>query len=138
MSLEAKIEALTGAVIELTSLLKNAPVLGQLVGGAPAVPINASVPAPPVVPAPAPAPTMPAPPSFLAPVPPTAAPAVVVPFSDAKGLLDYTMASYQILGAEKGAKIQGIFNHLGYAQITDIQPQHYLAFFSQVEALKAS
>lgn len=104
-------------------------------------------------PAPAPAPSflppqsapvtppaaMPPAPSFLAPAPAPAAPAgPVAPFTDAKGLTDYVMASYQKLGPEKGAQIQNIIQHLGHANVNDLRPDQYGAFFGFVEQLKAA
>jgi hypothetical protein len=111
-----------------------------------------------VAPAPAPvvaAPAMPAPPVFTqsAPIPvvpvtvtPTpvvnAAPAPVVaspsekaPFADAKGLIDFVMASYKALGPQKGSGIQGVLTQLGYSNINDVNPTHYDALFAGIKAL---
>ena len=96
------------------------------------VPVAAPVmPAPPVF-----APVMPAPPVFAAPV---AAPVVsgAAPFSDPKGLIDFVMSSYKALGTIKGAGIQGVLVSLGYQNINDVNPAHYGALFSGIEALKA-
>lgn len=133
MSLEAKIEALTAAVVALTAKLESNNV---------AVPAPvAQAPAPVVAPAPvaapvavAPAPAMPAPPTFVAPAPapvPTGA-----PFTDGKGLIDYVMSAYKALGPQKGAEIQGVLTGLGYQNINDVKPEHYGALYSGVEALK--
>jgi hypothetical protein len=82
------------------------------------------------------APVMPAPPIFAAPV---AAPVVsgAAPFSDPKGLIDFVMSSYKALGPVKGAGIQGVLTSLGYQNINDVNPAHYGALFSGIEALKA-
>jgi hypothetical protein len=131
MSLEAKIEALTAAVVALTAKLEA--------GAAPAAPVVITAPAPSApqtftAPAPvAPVVAMPAPPSFVAPAP--AAPAGA-PFSDPKGLIDYVMSSYKALGPQKGAQIQTVLTGLGYGNINDVKPEHYGALFAGVEALK--
>lgn len=133
MSLEAKIEALTAAVVALTAKLEA--------GAAPAAPVVIAAPAPSApqtftAPAPAaPAPVMPAPPSFAAPAPVAAAPAGA-PFSDPKGLIDYVMTSYKTLGPQKGAQIQTVLTSMGYGNINDVKPEHYGALFAGVEALK--
>lgn len=135
MSLEAKIEALTAAVVALTAKLEA--------GAAPAAPVVIAAPAPSApqtftapTPAPAaPAPVMPAPPSFVAPAPVAAAPAGA-PFSDPKGLIDYVMTSYKTLGPQKGAQIQTVLTSMGYGNINDVKPEHYGALFAGVEALK--
>lgn len=133
MSLEAKIEALTAAVVALTAKLEA--------GAAPAAPVVIAAPAPSApqtftAPAPvAPAPVMPAPPSFVAPAPVAAAPAGA-PFSDPKGLIDYVMTSYKTLGPQKGAQIQTVLTSMGYGNINDVKPEHYGALFAGVEALK--
>lgn len=131
MSLEAKIEALTAAVVALTAKLEA--------GAAPAAPVVIAAPAPSApqtftAPAPvAPVVAMPAPPSFVAPAP--AAPAGA-PFSDPKGLIDYVMNSYKALGPQKGAQIQTVLTSMGYGNINDVKPEHYGALFTGVEALK--
>lgn len=134
MSLEAKIEALTAAVVALTAKLGSVNV------SAPA-PV-AQAPAPVAAPAPvyaapvaAPAPAMPAPPTFMAPPAPTAA-VTGAPFSDGKGLIDYVMGAYKALGPQKGAMIQGVLTGLGYQNINDVRPEHYGALFAGVESLK--
>ena len=135
MSLEAKIEALTQAVIALTAKLESTNV-------APAAPVVNPAPAP-AAPAPAPvaapapaaaAPAMPAPPTFQ---PAPAAPAPTgAPFSDPKGLIDYVMSAYKALGPQKGAQIQTVLTGLGYGNINDVKPEHYGALHAGVEALK--
>ena len=131
MSLEAKIEALTAAVVALTAKLEA--------GAAPAAPVVITAPAPSApqtftAPAPvAPVVAMPAPPSFVAPAP--AAPAGA-PFSDPKGLIGYVMDSYKALGPQKGAQIQTVLTSMGYGNINDVKPEHYGALFTGVEALK--
>ena len=100
-------------------------------------------PAPVVIAAPAPvavspssAPVMPAPPSFAAPVVASVVPGTA-PFSDPKGLIDFVMNSYKALGTVKGAGIQGVLVSLGYQNINDVNPAHYGALFTGIEALKA-
>lgn len=130
MSLEAKIEALTQAVIALTAKLESTNV-------APAAPVvnpAPAAPAPAPVAAPAPAAAMPAPPTFQ---PAPAAPAPTgAPFSDPKGLIDYVMSAYKALGPQKGAQIQQVLTGLGYGNINDVKPEHYGALHAGVEALK--
>lgn len=129
MSLEAKIEALTQAVVALTAKLEVAPAAPV------AQPAPAPAPAIPMVPPPA-APAMPAPPAFIAPAP--AAPAAGAPFSDGKGLIDYVMGAYKTLGPVKGAEIQKVLTGLGYGNINDVKPEHYGALCQGVEALKGA
>lgn len=133
MSLEAKIDALTQAVIALTAKLESsnvappAPVVNPVMPSAPVVAVPAPV-APPVV--------MPPPPTFQ-PAPAAAAPAGA-PFSDQKGLIDYVMTSYKALGPQKGAEIQKVLTGLGYGNINDVKPEHYGALHAGVEALKGA
>ena len=140
MSLEAKIEALTQAVIALTAKLESStvPAAALVVNPSPVTAPVAAVPAP--TPAPAPvaaapaAPVMPAPPAFTAPAP--AAAPTGAPFSDSKGLIDYVMSAYKALGPQKGAQIQNVLTGLGYQNINDVKPEHYGALHAGVEALK--
>jgi len=122
MTIEAKIEALTAAIVALTAALGNRT---PTVAAAPVA----------VMPAPAAAPVaaMPAPPTFVA--PPPAAPAGA-PFSDAKGLMDYVMSSYKALGPQKGAQIQQVLGSIGASTINEVRPEQYGALFAGVEALK--
>jgi hypothetical protein len=80
---------------------------------------------------------MPAPPTF-APAAPVAAPSAAAPFTDAKGLIDFVMAAYRVMGPQKGAQIQTVLTGLGYANINDIKQSDYAALFAGIEALKAS
>ena len=141
MSLEAKIEALTQAVVALTAKLESANVAAPApVAQAPA-PVAAPAPAPAPVAAPVPvaaAPAMPAPPAFVAPAPAAAPVASGAPFTDGKGLIDYVMGAYKALGPQKGAQIQGVLTGLGYQNINDVKPEHYGALFAGVEQLKAA
>lgn len=140
MSLELKIETLTAAVTALTAQLQAgnvaapapvAPAPAPVVQAAPAPVAAAPVAAPAPVAA---APAMPAPPTFVAPAP---APAPTgAPFSDPKGLIDYVMGAYKALGPQKGAMIQGVLTGLGYQNINDVKPEHYVALHTGVEALK--
>lgn len=139
MSLEAKIEALTQAVVALTAKLESANVAAPApVAQAPA-PVAAPAPAPaPVrdpIPVPVP-PVMPAPPAFVAPAPAAAPVASGAPFTDGKGLIDYVMGAYKALGPQKGAQIQNVLVGLGYQNINDVKPEHYGALFAGVEQLK--
>ena len=133
MSLEAKIDALTAAVVALTAKLES----GNVAVPAPVAQAPIAAPAPVAAPAPAPvaaAPAMPAPPAFVAPV---AAPAPSgAPFADGKGLIDYVMSAYKALGPQKGAQIQNVLTGLGYQNINDVKPEHYGALYQGVEALK--
>lgn len=134
MSLEAKIEALTAAVQELTAAMRGGVSVPQ-----PAAPVQPPVAAPVVMaPVAAPAPAMPAPPTFQMPAAPApvAAPAGA-PFNTPQGLMEYTMGSYKAMGPEKGARIQGVLQGLGVANLNDLQPAQYGQFFAGVEALKA-
>lgn len=137
MSLEAKIEALTAAVSQLTAVLQSQGAQVTTVAApVAAAPAYTQVAAPAaMVAAPAPVP-MPALPTFTAAAPVAAAPVAAAPFADAQGLMQYTMGAYQAMGAEKGARIQGVLQQLGYANINDIKPEHYGAFYAGVEALK--
>ncbi len=152
MSLEAKIEALTAAVSNLTSVIQKieaaqgAPVSTITAPAVAAAPVVTAPLAPPVAPAPAPfaqAPivTMPPPPSFAAPVAPpvAAAPAPTgVPFNDAKGLMAYAMALYQALGPQKGAQIQDAMRSLGIQNINETKPEQYAALYNAFEQLKGA
>ena len=149
MSLEAKIEALTAAVVALTAKMESsnvapaapvAPAPAPVVQAAPLVqPValasTAVPPLQPVVAQPISAPAMPAPPTFVAPAP-VAAP-TGAPFADGKGLIDYVMGAYKALGPQKGAQIQGVLTGLGYQNINDVKPEHYGALHTGIEALKA-
>jgi len=153
MSLEAKIEALTAAVANLTQVIVKIEAAGMQGNAPSATPAPASVvtptapaPAPmaPVAPTPAaasPSNVMPPPPSFAAPVVPpvVAAPAPAgVPFNDAKGLMAYVMASYQTLGPQKGAQIQTVLSGLGVQNINDVKPEQYAALYNGIEQLKGA
>lgn len=140
MSLENKIEALTQAVIALTAKIDSLNVKSSVtaVEVTPVTTPMVEAPAPLVQPAAAPVvpvvPAMPAPPVFVA---PAAAPvASGAPFTDGKGLIDYVMNSYKVLGPQKGAQIQGVLTGLGYQNINDIKPEHYGQLYAGVEALK--
>ena len=136
MSLEAKIEALTAAVVAAKIEALTAAVVAltaKLESGAAPVAVPAHSPAPVVV-APA-APAMPAPPTF-APVAPAPVVPAAAPFTDQKGLIDYVMSSYKALGPQKGAQIQQVLVSLGCSNINDVKPEQYAALFAGVEALK--
>ena len=132
--LEVKIEELTKAVIALTELIGKIEAGKTVVESAPVI-VKAEKPAP-VVEAPAPvveaAPVMPAAPTFE----PVIEHYVSAPFTDGKGLIDYVMTAYKEMGAEKGAKIQGVLTELGLQNVNELRPTEYDAFFAKVEALK--
>ena len=135
--LETKIEALTQAVIALTEvILKIEAKETAEPTPAPVVTTPAPVvttPAPVVEVAPA-APVMPAAPTFE---PVVEAPAgVKAPFTDGKGLIEYVMSAYKEMGAEKGAKIQGVLTELGLQNVNELRPTEYDAFYTKVEELK--
>jgi len=133
MSLEAKIEELTRAVIALTAKIDS---MQSEVHEAPA---PAPEPAPaPVAPAPepAPAPVAPAPEPAPAPVAPAPEPVPAAPFADGKGLIEYVMSAYKELGPEKGAGIQNVLVGLGVQNINDVKPEQYGQFYAAVEALR--
>ena len=147
MSLEAKIEALTQAVVALTAKLESANVAvpapvaqapapvaapAPLVQPVAAAPVSVT-PTNPVSSQPA-APAMPAPPTFEAPAPAPVASAV--PFHDGKSLIDYVMGVYKVLGPQKGAGIQNVLTSLGYQNINDVKSEHYAALHAGIEALK--
>lgn len=135
MSLEAKIEALTAAVIALTAKLESSNVAAPApVAPTPAPVVQAAPVAAPVTVSVTAAPAMPAPPSFVMPAPAPAASGA--PFSDGKGLIDYVMGAYKALGPQKGALIQGVLTGLGYQNINDVKPEHYAALHTGVEGLK--
>ena len=143
--LEVKIEELTKAVIALTELI------GKIEGGKevkpePVKPVKVKA-AEPVIVTYTPedqaaakvavealAPVMPAAPTFE-PACPTHDVAKA-PFTDGKGLIDYVMTAYKEMGAEKGAKIQGVLTELGLQNVNELRPTEYDAFYTKVEALK--
>ena len=148
MSLEAKIEALTQAVVALTAKLESANVAAPApVAQAPAPVFKPGIASagPDNIPGCTPfsepvaaAPAMPAPPAFVAPAPAAAPVASGAPFTDGKGLIDYVMGAYKALGPQKGAQIQNVLVGLGYQNINDVKPEHYGALFQGVEQLKAA
>jgi hypothetical protein len=143
MSLEAKIEALTLAVQQLTQAMQATPAAAPAPVAAPAPLVQPAAAAPvsvtptnPVSSQPA-APAMPAPPAFAAPAP--VAPATSgAPFTDPKGLIEYVMGAYKALGPQKGAQIQNVLTQLGYQNINDVKPEHYGALHNGIEVLKAA
>ena len=126
--LETKIEELTQAVISLTALIKS------IEAGKTVEPVKIEKPAPVTAPAPVveAAPVMPAAPTFE----PVVEAAGKAPFTDGKGLIDYVMTAYKEMGAEKGAKIQGVLTEMGLQNVNELRPTEYDAFYSKVEALK--
>lgn len=129
MTIEAKLDSLTAALVALVAVLDRTPT----VAAAPVAVMPAPVAAPVAPVATAPVAVMPAPPTFVA--PPPAAPAGA-PFSDPKGLMDYVMSSYKALGPQKGAQIQQVLGSIGASTINEVRPEQYGALFAGVEALK--
>ena len=140
MSIETEISALTAAVKALTAALTTrGPVVAQpvepvgtkTVEVAPAPVVVVEAPAPtPVVTA---APVMPPPPMFVAPV---EAYKPAVPFTDAKGMIQYVTEAYKAMGPTKGARIQEVITSIGVVNINEIVPDHYAALYAGVEALR--
>lgn len=119
------------AIIDNTAALNRVAALLQ--AGAVAIPQAAAPVAAPAVT------SMPAPPTFTTPpaAAPVAAPAPAgAPFTDPQGLMNYTMAAYQEMGATKGAAIQQVLASLGHANMNDVKPEQYAQFYAGVEALK--
>lgn len=143
---EQTIQMIAQAIIANTKVLQSlvdslpqeaAQQVAKAADVAPSAPVAQPVatpePAPAPVATPEPAPAMPAPPTFAeAPAPAAAA----APFTDSKGLIDYVMGVYKIIGPAKGAGIQNVLTSLGYQNINDIKPEHYGALYAGVEALK--
>lgn len=122
MSLEAKIEQLTAAVVAMTEVFRQGAALAEPTVSAPVAPVAAPIAVPVFAP--------PAAPVFAVPA------AIAVPFSDGKGLLEWIMKKYQALGPVKGAEIQNVLVSLGYQNINDVRVESYAALFTAVEALK--
>jgi hypothetical protein len=129
--------SLEQTIIDNTAALNRVAALLQ--AGAVAIPQAAAPVAAPAVAA------MPAPPTFTAaqplpPVGPSSAAAFMsptgAPFTDPQGLMNYTMAAYQEMGATKGAAIQQVLASLGHANMNDVKPEQYAQFYAGVEALK--
>ena len=138
--LETKIEALTQAVIALTELIGKIED-SKTMASAPVI-VKVEKPAPaPVITAPAPVVT-----TLVMPAAPTFEPVQdctlinngtkKAPFTDGKGLIEYVMSAYKEMGAEKGAKIQGVLTELGLQNVNELRPTEYDAFYTKVEALK--
>jgi len=132
--------SLEQAIIDNTAALNRVAALLQ--AGASTAPVTH---APQMQVVPAAAPQMPAPPTFTAaqplpPVGPSSAAAFMsptgAPFTDPQGLMNYTMAAYQEMGATKGAAIQQVLASLGHANMNDVKPEQYAQFYAGVEALK--
>ena len=123
------------AIIDNTAALNRLIAVYTGMSHQPAAPVAAPAPViNPAIPAVA---QMPAPPTFT--MPPAAAPvqqSQSVPFTDPKGLMDYTMAAYQEMGATKGAAIQQVLASLGHANMNDVRPEQYAQFYAGVESLK--
>lgn len=129
MSLEAKIEALTAAVTQLTAIMSGGQA-GKATVQQVAPVVQPPTPAPPVVAA------MPAPPTFTPQAPAPAAP--TAPFADPQGLMQYVMGAYQAMGPTKGAQIQQILTHIDCTNINEVKPEQYGQLHTMIEQLKAS
>lgn len=132
MTIESKLDALTAAINNLA-----AAYAGKQAAPIPNAPLQPTITAIPQ-PAPTPAPVAAPMPGFVMPgAPAAAAPAApTVPFTDAKGLLGYVMSAYQAMGPAKGAGIQGVMQSIGVANVNDVTPDKYAAFYAGVEQLK--
>lgn len=64
--------------------------------------------------------------------------APTAPFSDSNGLIKYATDAYMALGEAKGPALQNIITSLGHANINDVRPDQYGAFYALVEQLKVS
>lgn len=141
MSIETVIAELSQKVHLLTEAINASR--GPLVAAPAPAPAAAPAYVPPPVMAPAPAvvtPPLPfAPPPAAAVVVPAPAPvATGAPFTDASGMMQYAVASFQALGPTKGAGLQPIINALGHQNLNDIKPEQYGQFYAMVEQLKAT
>ena len=105
-----------------------APVAAPVLGTIPPMPVE--------VPAVAASPSnMPAPPVFTAPV--ASAPVASAPlaFADKQAMMDFVISSYKSLGSEKGARIQGVLEAMGYKNINDVAPEQWGQLKAGIEAL---
>ena len=138
MSFDNTIAALITALNANTEAARAlAAQMGQPVQHVAAVAAPVQQPVTVATPAPAAA-VMPGAPSFMPTATPAPAPAAA-PFSTQQELFNYTAAAYNAMGAEKGGKIGTvILAGMGITNMNDLKPEHYGAFFQQVEALKAS
>ena len=100
-----------------------APVAAPVLGTIPPVPVEVPAVA-------APSSNMPAPPVFTAPV--ASAP---LAFADKQAMMDFVISSYKSLGAEKGARIQGVLEAMGYKNINDVAPEQWGQLKAGIEAL---
>lgn len=135
----------------LASIAKSLELIAAALTQKNANPTPITAPAQPVpVPAVA-APVMPALPVFTPAAPTPTAPVMAIPtpvavaaptpvsaspFSDKNAMMDFVMTSYRAMGAEKGAKIQDVLTAIGYKNINDVDPAHWGALKSGIEALK--
>lgn len=145
--LEQKIEALTAAVMALT-----AQVVGLNQAASPALAQPAptfSAPAPQATPSFGGAPAgltngMPGGPSFGgAPVQPVAPTGPVAPFSDQKGMADYTMSVFGAIEQKRPgtgeALVNSLLTHLcGSASINDLPAAKYGEFYAEMERQRAA
>ena len=154
MSIETTFTSIAQSLSRIADALeRNTPVHDTRLVAADASAQVVPVPAPVVTPVAAPAPVVPvavtpvaapAPAPVVAPVPvPTPIAAMASPFGkDEQGndmtLLNYVMATYRALGPIKGAQIQTILTGMNYANINEVRPEHYTAFYNAVEALKVA
>ena len=140
MSLEAKIETLTAAVMALTAALQAAPV-----AAAPSYPAQApAAPAQPVYQAPVAAATIaPTPPMPAQPFPPAAqAPAPAgLPFTDNVSAAAWATDAWQKAAAVNQdvamAKFGAMMQALGAADFNHLTPDKFPLLFQSIQAIKA-
>lgn len=121
MTIESKLDALTAAIVALTSTVE------RIRPGAP-TPLPQQAPAAPASPMPA----------FTMPTAPVVPLNPIVPFNDPKTLMTYVMDAYKGMGAAKGAGIQGVLTNLGVGNINEVTPDKYALLFAGIEQLRAS
>ena len=129
MTIEQTLESINAGIQQLVSGQQQllAALHTPQANYAPA-PSQPAIPPAPVPQAPAP---VPAPQPAYAPAPQSPA-----PFSDARGLMDYTMHKYQQLGPVKGGMIQSILMGMNTPNINMLQPAQYAEFYSKVESIQ--
>jgi len=124
----------TATPVQVAAPVAPAPV------AAPAPVVVAAVAPTPVVAAPAP--VMPAAPVFTdaVPTPPvtavSAAPVTAAAFPSKQAMMDFVIASYRELGPEKGARIQGVLESIGYKNINDVSEAQWGQLKAGIEGLK--
>lgn len=144
MSLETELHKLTEAMLALASATTVSPATPAApatpVPGVPATPVTSATLTPVATPAlaavPA-SPVMPAAPNLETLATPVAPVPGAVPFTDAKGLVDWVMTKYRDLGPVQGVLIQNVLVGMGYQNINEVKPEHYPQLHQEVEMIKA-